>query len=423
MKSAVKNELKWPEWPQFEQSAITNLLQVFENKRWAISGYWTGQESMEQKFAQAFAEYNQVKYCVPTTGGSAALVIALEACGVGHGDEVIVPALTWLATATSVLNVNALPVLVDVEPDTYCIDPIKIEAAITDKTKAIIPVHLYGCMANMDEIMRIAEKYNLYVIEDSAQSHGSVWNGKKAGAIGHIGCFSMQQGKVLTSGEGGAAITNDPVLFARMEQLRADSRMIVSGHNLHYGDMQLVAKGEVQGKNFCMSEFHAAILLGQLELLDSQNALREANARYLDKQLAKIPGLKIMKRYELVEKQTYYGYAVRFDRAYYNDIEAEVFCEKLRNELMMGNFSLHPPYPPIHKSKLFCPWTLKRFDPAIAKDESYWRSLELPVSQSAELECIIFHHAVLLSSRDHIDLIVSAFHKVAQEVESGRSAI
>src|SRR5690606_10629600 len=117
--------------------------------------------------------------------------------------EVIVPALTWIATATAVMNVNARPVLVDVEEDTFCMDPRLVEAAITDRTKAIIPVHLFGSMANMDELMRIAEKYGLYVIEDVAQSHGSIWRGKRAGTIGHLGVFSCQQGKVLTAGEGG----------------------------------------------------------------------------------------------------------------------------------------------------------------------------------------------------------------------------
>lgn len=402
----------WPEWPQYTQETVQNLLEVFETKRWVISGYWTGEECMEQKFAKAFASYNDSKWCVPTTCGSSALSIALEALGIGYGDEVIVPALTWLATATAVLNVNATPILVDIEPDTYCIDPAKIEEAITKQTKAIIPVHLFGCMANMDEIMFLANKYDLYVLEDCAQTHGSVWNGKKAGTIGHIGAFSMQQGKVLTSGEGGAVITNDAKLFERLEQLRSDSRMMLDGSNLMYGDMQLVAKGEIQGQNLCMSEFHAAILLSQLKQLDEQNSIREKNAKYLDEQLSEIPGLKIMKKYKQIEKQTYYGYVVRTNRNHFNDLTPEEICNRLREGLGLGTFYLHPPYAPIHQSKLFCPWTKKRYDKCIAKDEAYWKSLHFPVSENAQKEAIVFHHAVLLANREQIDKIVFAFKEL-----------
>ncbi|EML6324640.1 DegT/DnrJ/EryC1/StrS family aminotransferase [Bacillus cereus] len=410
----TNNKTKWPEWPQYQQDILDNIIEVFDSKRWAISGYWTGKESKERKFAKAFAEYNNVAYCVPTTCGSSALTMALEALGIGHGDEVIVPALTWLATATAVLNVNAMPVLVDVEPGTYCINPKEIEKAITKHTKAIIPVHLFGCMSNMDEIMRIAQKHDLYVIEDCAQSHGAIWKGKKAGTIGHIGAFSMQQGKVLTSGEGGAVITNDLEIWKRLEQLRADSRVMVDGDNLKYGDMQLEPKGEIQGQNLCMSEFHAAILLSQLKRLDEQNIKRNENAEYLDQELSKIPGLNIMKKYEQIDQPTYYGYVVKIDPEYFGDIQSQDICFMLSEKLDLGTFYLHPPYQPIHKNQLFCPWTKKRYQKSIARDKNYWRNQRYFVSENASSEAIVFHHAVLLADLNQIKLIVAAFRDISK---------
>lgn len=199
----IISESGWPQWPQYTEKTIRSLEKVLNSNRWAISGYWTGEETREQLFAKAFAKYNGANYCVPTTNGSAALTTALEAVGVGYGDEVIMPALTWIATATAILRVNAKPVLIDASEETYCMDVSKIEDAITNRTKAIIVVHLMECMVDMDEVMKIAKKYNLAILEDCAQAHGMKWKDKRAGTIGDIGTFSFQQGKILTAGEGG----------------------------------------------------------------------------------------------------------------------------------------------------------------------------------------------------------------------------
>ena len=159
-------------------------------------------------------------YAVCAANGTVTLQLALEALGIGFGDEVILPGLTWQATAATVIDVNAVPIIVDVCEDTWCIDPMEIEKAITPKTKAIIPVHLYGSFADMDAIMDIAENHNLHVIEDCAHKHGGEWNGKKAGSIGHIGSFSFQLSKHLTAGEGGTLTTNNPDLAEKLDALR-----------------------------------------------------------------------------------------------------------------------------------------------------------------------------------------------------------
>ncbi|WDV44737.1 aminotransferase class I/II-fold pyridoxal phosphate-dependent enzyme [Clostridiaceae bacterium M8S5] len=402
---------EWPEWPVFNNKTIKSVLDVFQNKRWAISGYYTNKKSKEREFSEKFAEFNDVPYCVPTTNGSSALVVALEALDIGYGDEVIVPALTWLATATAVLNVNAKPVLVDVNPETYCIDVDKIESLITAKTKAIIPVHLFGCVADMDKIIELSKKHKLKVIEDCAQSHGSVWNGKKVGSIGDLGTFSFQQGKVLTAGEGGAVITKDYNLYKKLQQLRADSR-VYTEKNIDYGDMEIIPKGSIQGSNYCMSEFQASILLEQLSLLDNQNKLREKNAKYLDGEIKKINGLKTLKRLLKIEAQTYYGYVIKIDRDYVSSISSEEICIKLRDKLQLGNFYIHPPYTPIHSNKLFCPWTKCRYDKIIVGDEKYWKSQIHKISESAQYDLIIIHHSMLLASRNKLNTLIDALKDI-----------
>ncbi len=405
------------DWPINKNKIIRNLLEVLDSNRWAISGYWTNRESMDKKFSNSFAAYNNVPYCTLTTGGSSALLIALEALDIGEGDEVIVPALTWLATATAVLNVNAKPVLVDVSVENYCLDPEKIEEAITDKTKAIIVVHLAGCMADMDKIMDISRKYNIRVIEDCAQSIGSIWDGKKAGTIGDIGTFSFQQGKVLTSGEGGAAITKDFKLYKKLEQLRSDSRSFTN-QCIRYGDMELVTDGSIQGTNYCLSEFQSAILLAQLEDLDKENLIRQENSKYLNEKLIKINGVKVIKSDSKLSMQSYYSYIIKIDKNIFNNIDIEKFCKDLRDKLNTGNFFIHNMYPPINKNVLFCPWTKKRYSKDIAKDKTYWRTKNFKVSEEISNESIVLHHSILLLDRNKLDVLVYNIEKLLNEYKS-----
>lgn len=168
-----------------------------------------------QRFQAAFAEYTGARYALATSSGTGALHLALAALGVGPGDEVIVPDLTWVATANAVLYVGATPVFADVEPDTWCLDPISFEAAITPRTRAVIPVHLYGHPARMDRILEIARRHNLYVVEDAAPAIGAEFQGRRVGALGDIGCFSFQGAKLLVTGEGGMLVTNSEALYRR----------------------------------------------------------------------------------------------------------------------------------------------------------------------------------------------------------------
>jgi perosamine synthetase len=222
-------------------------------------------------FEEAFAEMCGVKHAIATTSGTTALHVALLANGIGPGDEVITSAFTFIASANSILFTGARPVFVDIDPRTFNLDPDLIEAAITPKTKAIMPVHLYGLTCDMDPIVRIAEKHGLAIIEDACQSHGAGYKGKKAGSFG-TGTFSLYPTKNITSGEGGMITTNDPVIDEKCRVIRQH------GMRRRYYHDEL-------GFNFRMTDVHAAIGLAQLKKLDKFNATRQANAKFLSENL------------------------------------------------------------------------------------------------------------------------------------------
>jgi perosamine synthetase len=205
-------------------------------------------------FEGAFSNFSDCAYGVSVSNGTTALHLSMIALGIGRGDEVIIPDLTFAATINSVIHANATPVIVDIESDSWCIDPQEIEKAITKNTKAIIPVHLYGQPCDMDAIMKIARKYNLLVIEDCAEAHGATFNNKKVGSFGDIGCFSFYGNKVITTGEGGMCTTNDLKLSAKMKLLR-DHGMSKDRKYWH----------DVVGYNYRMTNLQAAIGLAQFE--------------------------------------------------------------------------------------------------------------------------------------------------------------
>jgi len=222
-------------------------------------------------FEDAFAQMCGVNHAIATTSGTTALHLTMLAHGIKPGDEVITSAFTFIASANSILFVGARPVFVDIDPDTFNLDPDLIEAAITPRTKAILPVHLYGLACDMDPIMSIAKKHGLTIIEDACQSHGAIYKGRKAGSFG-TGTFSLYPTKNITSGEGGMITTNDPVIDEKCRVLRQH------GMRARYYHDEL-------GYNFRMTDIHAAIGLAQLKKLDKFNSVRLANAKFLSENL------------------------------------------------------------------------------------------------------------------------------------------
>ncbi len=226
-------------------------------------------------FEERFASYCGAKHCLAVSSGTSALHLALLAAGIGPGDEVITVSMTFVATTAAVLYSGAKPVYVDVDPVTWTMDPALIEAAITPRTKAILPVHLHGLMADMDPIMEIARRHNLVVIEDAAQAHGAEYKGRRAGSIGHLGCFSFYPGKNLGAyGEGGAVVTNDSELAKRVALLRD------WGQESKYNHV-------VQGYNYRMDGIQGAVLNVKMNYIEAWTEARRSIAAYYDQLLAK----------------------------------------------------------------------------------------------------------------------------------------
>ncbi len=229
------------------------------------------------QFEEAFARYVNAKHCVTVSNGTAALHLALLALGIGPGDEVITSANTFIATAEAISFTGATPRLVDVDPVTYNMDPAKIEQAITSKTKAIIPVHLYGQPVNMDAISQIARKHNLKLVEDACQAHGAKYKGSRVGSMSDVGCFSFYPGKNLgAAGDGGAVVTNDAGIAEKIRLLRDH------GSHKKY-------EHQIIGHNFRLDTVQAAVLKVKLPHLDSWNAARRQHAEYYSRHLSKVP--------------------------------------------------------------------------------------------------------------------------------------
>jgi perosamine synthetase len=258
-----------------------------------LSGNYVSGEKVK-RFEERFAEYIGVKYAVAVNSGTAALHVALASIGIGPGDEVIVPPITFFSTVSSVLHQNAIPIFADVNEETFCLDPDDVESKINDSTKAIIPVHLFGNAAEMDEIIKIAKKYGLKVIEDCAQAHGTEYKRKKVGSIGDAGCFSFYATKHMTTGEGGIITTNDYNLAKKAE--------IIRNHGMTGRDEHVML-----GYNYRMSEINAALGLVQLKKLDMLNQKRIENSTYLLNQIKnrEIEWLKVPKIKDYV-KHTFF---------------------------------------------------------------------------------------------------------------------
>ncbi len=275
---------------------------------------WSYYGANELRFADAFARFHDAAYGVFMANGTVTLECALVALGVGAGDEVIVPAYTWMATAMAAVYVGAVPVFVDSLPDAFCMDPAAFEAAITPRTKAVIPVHLFGSIADIDAICALARKHGIHVIEDCAHAHGAAWKGKGVGSFGAIGSFSFQQSKIMTSGEGGLCTVSDPDLCEKLSRLK------------HIGN----ARGAIQHRpttpppvgllchNYRATEFQAVILQGQLEHLAEETAARERGAAFLKERFEAIPGLRVQARRPATTRQSYYVFAATVDLSVLN---------------------------------------------------------------------------------------------------------
>lgn len=383
----------WPRWPRATTSTHEAMADVLESGRWSLSGPFRGRTCWERRFAQAFADFHEVPFCTPTANGTGALTIALEALGVGPGDEVLVPALTWVACASAVANLGAVAVIVDVDRDALTMSPDAARAACTERTAAIMVVHPFCAVADLDAFVALSEERGVPLIEDCAQAHGARWRGRPVGTFGAAGCFSMQQSKLLTSGEGGAVITSDEGLYDRVEQYRCDGRRFASEPEV--GRLELVEVGAVLGRNLCLSEFQAAVLLDGLGRLPGENETRSDRAEHLRSVLEPIEGVSLLRDDPRVTTRTYYNLVLRFDPAAFAGVSIDVLAQGLAAEL---GTMVNPVYVPLHRHRL-----LRRLDA---------RPRSLPGAEHARRTCLTLTHPVLLDDRAGMEEVAAAVRKV-----------
>ncbi len=386
----------FPEWPQYDDNEARALEEVLKSRVW-----WRTPGTRTLEFEEKFAAYHQAKFGIACTNGTAALEIAMAGLGIGLGDEVIVPDFTFVATASAVLFVGAMPVCVDITADTFCIDPEKIEAAITPRTKAIVAVHVAGHPADLDRIQEICRIHNLFLIEDSSHAHGSEWKGHKVGAIGSLGTFSFQASKLMTAGEGGIVITNNDDLAVRLRSVHDCGRMPGKWFYAHY----------MYGSNYRLSEWQGAVLTQQLGRLDDQAAVRTRSAAYLNKTLLEIEGIRPQALDPRATRHGQYCYIFHYDRKAFANVPVEKFIVAFNAEGIPTQAS----YPPVHKLDMFQNNEFrKRLDSDHAWEEFPFLQERFPVTDDAAENTIWIVHRALLGTPEDTAQIPAAIRKIQQ---------
>ena len=310
---------RFPSWPVFDQTEEEALLGTLRSGKW-----FRGNGKNVAKFEEAYARLTGAKYCLATANGTSALFISLNALGVEPGDEVLVPPYTFVATINVVLRQHALPVFVDSDGETFQMDARKVEAAINDRTRAIVPVHIGGSAADLDAILPLAKKHGIPVIEDACQAHLGEWRGRKVGTWGETGCFSFQASKNLNSGEGGAILTNDEELRERCYAFHNNgSGLKMIGASFTYN---------TTGANLRMTEFQGALLLAQMTRLERQARIRSENAAYLTSLLKPIAGIVPARMYAGCTVNAYHLYMLRYQPAHFAGLPRAKFLKALGAE-------------------------------------------------------------------------------------------
>jgi dTDP-4-amino-4,6-dideoxygalactose transaminase len=394
-------------WPAYSQEEAHGLQKVLTSRNW---GGFPFPNRIAAGFAQKFARFHGAKHGVAVANGTVAIEVALRAAGIKPGDEVIVPAYTWEGTVGPVLLLNAAPVFVDIDPETYCLDAKRIEAAITPKTRVILPVHLAMRFADLDEICRIARKHKLVVIEDCAHAHGGKWRSKGAGATGDLGCFSFQSSKLMTSGEGGGVITSNLEYYERAQSYVNCGRASTTDQYHH----------RFIGFNYRITELQAVVLDAQLARLPGQAKVRQANMDHFEKQLRGTPGLAFLKKDKRQTRTAAYQFVFKYLPEHFDGIPRAAFLGALQMEGIPcdGLF-----YEPVYESALF-PCEAEDW-PALSwggrKNGDLRTAFHCPVSERAAYEeSVWLPHHIFLGSRKDTDDIAAAVLKVCANIEELR---
>ncbi|HYP13538.1 MAG TPA: DegT/DnrJ/EryC1/StrS family aminotransferase, partial [Bryobacteraceae bacterium] len=405
---APVREAPFPSWPIVDDLADQSLLKVLHSGKWN-----RGMGVQVSRFEQDYAQFMGAKHCLAAANGTSALVIALHALGVQAGDEVIVPPYTFVATINAVLAMHALPVFVDSDPRTFQIDARKIESAFTDRTVAIVPVHLGGNVADLDVITAAAAKRNIPVLEDACQAHLAEWKKKKVGTYGTFGCFSFQASKNLNSGEGGAILTDDSGLIEKCYSFHNNGRgRSTPGYDFSY---------KARGLNLRLTEFQGALLMAQMTRLAKQTETREKNGAYLSKQLHEIPGINPAEHHSGTTRNAYHLYMFRYDPVRFAGLPRAKFLKALQAEGIPASSG----YSPLNKEPLIEESLSSRGFRRVFDEKTLgeWRQRnECPANDRLCAEAVWFTQTMLLGPRSDMDGIASAIRKIqANAAEIARS--
>ncbi|MBT3478867.1 MAG: DegT/DnrJ/EryC1/StrS family aminotransferase [Candidatus Marinimicrobia bacterium] len=379
----------FPEWPRPTSELKDAIIATLENEGWGVGS------SAISRFEEKFAEFHDAKYCISTSSGTTALWVLLKAAGVKAGDEVIVPPYTFIATASAVLMANAVPVFVDIDPNTFNIDANLIEAAVTEKTKAIMPVHISGNPANMDAILAIGKKHGIPILEDAAQAHGAEWNSAKVGALGLGGIFSFQTSKNMSAGEGGAIVSNNEAFYEKC----------FSYHNCGRTKGGEFYEHSFLGGNFRLNAMATSMLIPQIDSIKIDMKLRDMNRQKLDNAIGQIEGISLNGKYDGTTRESNHIYLTRYDSNAFHGIPREKFFKAMQAE---GVYT-YMGYTPLYREKLFVtdaneyPW-LKGYD---------YGALQMSVTERlADEEAVWLKQNHLLGDAQDIRDIIDAFEKV-----------
>lgn len=398
----------WPKWPRWIQD--TDEKGVLEVLR---SGVWSRKKTVTE-FEEKWAETVGAKRCLAVVNGTNALIASLAQLDIGGGDEVIVPPYTFIATVAAVIATGAMPVFVDIDPETFQIDPEKIEEKITSRTKAILPVHILGLPADMERIMQIAKKHNLLVVEDACQAWLAEINHKKMGTFGNAGCFSFQNSKNMAIGEGGAIVSDDDEFMDRC----------YSYHN--YGNPYGTIAGEVgagtiiPGTKLRITEYQAAIGLAQLQRLENETETRNVNAEYLKSKIQDIPGIIPYKLYKNVTRAAYHLFPFRYNKDQFKGLPRKKFLKALDAEgipCSSGYTKLNkmPFIENTFKTKNF----KKMYSQEMLDYNKYMEQNQCPLNDVlCDEEAVWLSQRLLLSPKSEMNDIAKAIEKIQKNAEA-----
>jgi dTDP-4-amino-4,6-dideoxygalactose transaminase len=389
----------FPIWPHYDEVEERALKQVLESRIW-----WRTPGTKTLEFEQAFAKFHGARHGIAVTNGTAALEVTMAGVGIGAGDEVILPDFTFVATASAVLFANALPVLVDVDPGTYCINPDLMEEAITPRTKAVIAVHMGGHPADLDRLKKITDRKKLALIEDSSHAHASEWQGKRIGTFGVAGTFSFQSSKLMTAGEGGIIISNDGKFERQARSVHDCGRMPGEWFYSHF----------IYGSNYRLSEWQGAVLQAQLGRLDEQTQVRHRNARLLDRLLGTIPGITPQKLDDRCTRNGQYAYIFHVNKKEFAGIATDRFIAAMNAEGIPNQAS----YPPLHQLHMFRNGEYrKRLCGKQAKERHAFLKQRFPATQKAAWETVWIPQPALLGDEQDVEEIAASLSKIQKHAK------